>query len=48
VYAVLHQIVSTAEELSGNQDDGCRSVSNFFILLLGEVDQDLAGGMFYI
>lgn len=43
VYTVLHQLVSATEQLCGDEDDGGSAVANLLVLLLCEVDEDLAG-----
>jgi hypothetical protein len=43
VYAVLHELVAAAEQLGGDEDDGRGAVADLLVLLLSEVDEDLAG-----
>lgn len=46
--AVLHELVCPPEELCGNKDDRRGSVTDFLVLLLGKVDEDLSGGVFNV
>jgi hypothetical protein len=42
---VLHKLIGTLEELSGEDDDGGGTVTDFSVLNLRELDQDLSSGM---
>ena len=42
---VLDQLISSSKELSGKDDNGGSSVSNFSVLDLGKLDQDFGGWM---
>jgi hypothetical protein len=41
VYAVLHKLVSSPKEFCGDDDNGCRAISNLLVLLVCQVHQDL-------
>jgi hypothetical protein len=45
VNVVLDQLISSSKELSGKDDNGGSSVSNFSVLDLGKLDQDFGGWM---
>ena len=42
---VLHELVASFQKLSGKDDDGCSTVTNLSILDLGELNQNLGGGV---
>jgi len=45
MYPVLHQLVSSPKQLSGDQDDRCCAITNFLVLLMRKINQNLAGGV---
>ena len=42
MYSVFHEFVGTAEEFGRNEDDRSGAITNFFVLLMGKVDEYLA------
>jgi len=42
----LYEFICASQELGGDDDNGCSTVTDFLVLLLGEIDKDSAGGMF--
>ena len=43
---VLDEFVGTTEKLSSDDDDRGGAITDFLVLLLGEFDEDLCGGVF--
>lgn len=46
MYAILHEFVCSSKEFCGNDDNGSCTITDFFILLLCEVDENLASRVF--
>lgn len=42
---LLHEFVSALEELSGEDNDGGGTISDFSVLDLGKLDENLGGGV---
>jgi len=45
VHALLNELLGSLEELSGGEDDGGGTISDFVILRLGDIDEGLGGGV---
>jgi len=45
VHLVLHKFVGTLEELSGEDDDGCSSITDLTVLDLTQLDQNFGSGV---
>jgi hypothetical protein len=45
VNAVLHELIAASKQLCGDEDNGGGTITDLLILLLGEVDKNLASGI---